>query len=232
LVGVPKNQLLADVEEFATSNGLTDLLAIFRKGALIAQNPGGFETIEELDSIERETLRTEATKRWAQTRTLYLTIILNSIAAAIQGWDQTGSPCLHYHQARLINPPQVQTVPICHSLPILALTMNPPHAKMEPKIKHFVKSGHGSLALSMPVRTSASAFCRYLNRCFGIPADNRSAGWLSDPLNNLFGRRITIFIGAIFSLLSPIGSGLTRHWGQLVACRILLGVGNAPLTPA
>lgn len=32
-------------------------------------------------------------------------------------------------------------------------------------------------------------------------------------------------MAAIFSLLSPIGSALTQTWGQLVACRILLGIG-------
>lgn len=52
-----------------------------------------------------------------------------------------------------------------------------------------------------------------------------SAGWLSDPLNNWLGRRGTIFAAAIFSLLAPIGSAVTQHWGQLVACRILLGIG-------
>lgn len=52
-----------------------------------------------------------------------------------------------------------------------------------------------------------------------------SAGWLSDPLNNWLGRRGTIFAAAIFSLLAPIGSAATQNWGQLVACRILLGVG-------
>jgi MFS family permease len=49
--------------------------------------------------------------------------------------------------------------------------------------------------------------------------------WISDPLNAIFGRRGVIFGAAIFSLLSPIGSGLSQKWGQLVACRILLGVG-------
>lgn len=53
----------------------------------------------------------------------------------------------------------------------------------------------------------------------------RSAGWLSDPVNNYLGRRGTIFLAAIFSLLSPLGSAGTQHWGQLVACRILLGIG-------
>lgn len=52
-----------------------------------------------------------------------------------------------------------------------------------------------------------------------------SAAWISDPLNNWLGRRTVIFIAAWFSLLAPIGSGLVQHWGQLVACRILLGIG-------
>jgi MFS family permease len=44
-------------------------------------------------------------------------------------------------------------------------------------------------------------------------------------LNNWLGRRGVIFGAAIFSLLSPIGSGLSQKWGQLVACRVLLGIG-------
>lgn len=52
-----------------------------------------------------------------------------------------------------------------------------------------------------------------------------SVAWLSDPLNHMLGRRGTIFLAAIFSLLSPLGSSLTQHWGQLVACRVLLGIG-------
>jgi MFS family permease len=45
------------------------------------------------------------------------------------------------------------------------------------------------------------------------------AGWASDPLNHLFGRRVTIWIGAIFSLLAPIGMAVSQTWGQLLACR-------------
>jgi MFS family permease len=55
--------------------------------------------------------------------------------------------------------------------------------------------------------------------------DLDSAGWISDPMNDWIGRRGTIFVGAIFSLLAPIGSALTQHWGELVATRILLGIG-------
>ncbi|KAI0121580.1 major facilitator superfamily domain-containing protein [Hypoxylon sp. NC0597] len=49
--------------------------------------------------------------------------------------------------------------------------------------------------------------------------------WLSDPLNNLFGRRGTIFISAIFCLLTPIGGALTQNWQQFLISRILLGIG-------
>ncbi|KAI0879847.1 uncharacterized protein GGS22DRAFT_182750 [Annulohypoxylon maeteangense] len=49
--------------------------------------------------------------------------------------------------------------------------------------------------------------------------------WLSDPLNCYFGRRGTIFISAIFCLLTPIGGALTQNWQQLLVTRILLGVG-------
>lgn len=52
-----------------------------------------------------------------------------------------------------------------------------------------------------------------------------SAAWISDPINHYLGRRGTIFAAAIFSLLAPIGSGLSQTWGQLVACRVLLGIG-------
>jgi MFS family permease len=52
-----------------------------------------------------------------------------------------------------------------------------------------------------------------------------SAGWLSDPLNHWLGRRGVIFLAAIFSLLAPIGCAVSQTWGQLVACRILLGIG-------
>ena len=90
-MGIPKEQLFQDVDVFATENQLTDIIPLLRKGALVAQNPLGYDTIEELDESDRAVLREERTHRWRHPRILYFTIILNSIAAAIQGWDQTGS---------------------------------------------------------------------------------------------------------------------------------------------
>jgi hypothetical protein len=57
---------------------------------LVAQNPTQIDSITELDDADREALLIERTRRWHHPKMLYFTIILNSIAAAIQGWDQTG----------------------------------------------------------------------------------------------------------------------------------------------
>ena len=48
---------------------------------------------------------------------------------------------------------------------------------------------------------------------------------MSDPLNHLFGRRWTIFVAAIFSLLAPIGMAVSQTWVELLVCRMLLGIG-------
>lgn len=49
------------------------------------------ESISELDEADKEAFRFEIAHRWKHPGILYFTIVLNSIAAAIQGWDQTGS---------------------------------------------------------------------------------------------------------------------------------------------
>jgi hypothetical protein len=189
LVGIPREALLEDVELFANENGLADILPLLRKGALIAQNPHNIDGIDGLDDAEREELHLEITKRWRHPRILYFTIILNSIAAAIQGWDQTGSNGANLtFQARLGIPdsgPECEAAGTCDK---------------NSWIVGFVNS----------VPYIAIAIF---------------AGWISDPINHWIGRRRTIFLGAIFSLLAPIGSACTQHWGQLVACRILLGIG-------
>lgn len=66
-------------------------MPLLKKGALVAQSPADFEALEELDEEEKEALRQEVTHKWRHPRSLYYTIFLNSIAAAIQGWDQVRS---------------------------------------------------------------------------------------------------------------------------------------------
>jgi len=81
---------MQDVDNFANEYGITELIPILRKGALVAQSPHHAANIHELDDEDRRVLLEETTYRWKHPRILYFTIILNSIAAAIQGWDQTG----------------------------------------------------------------------------------------------------------------------------------------------
>ncbi|KAJ5461311.1 uncharacterized protein N7458_002863 [Penicillium daleae] len=189
LEGLSHDELMANVESYASEHDLTDILPLLKKGALAGQKPAEAGSIPELDEQDRHVLREEITRRWHHPWALYYTIILNSIAAAIQGWDQTGS-----NGANLTFDAQ------------FGIPNNFPDCKDQATcdrnqwIVGFVNA------------------TPYITICL-------LAGWLSDPINHLIGRKGTIFIAAIFSLLAPIGSAFTQHWGQLVACRVLLGIG-------
>ncbi|OBT70737.1 hypothetical protein VF21_10187 [Pseudogymnoascus sp. 05NY08] len=91
LAGIPYEILARDVEDFATEYGMQEIAPLLRKGALVAQDPENFEQLDDLDATELEALRNETLHKWRQSRALYLTIILCSVGAAVQGWDQTGS---------------------------------------------------------------------------------------------------------------------------------------------
>lgn len=91
LVGIPKAELFDQVETYAKEHSLEDIVPLLKKGALAAQHPESLESIEELDPSELQVLQDEKSRRWHHPRTLYFLIALNSIGAAIQGWDQTGS---------------------------------------------------------------------------------------------------------------------------------------------
>ncbi|KAM0213336.1 hypothetical protein ACHAQI_004379 [Fusarium lateritium] len=189
LVGIPKQELLRGVEAYAQEHDLGDALPSLRKGALVAQRPGDFESIDELDETDREALRTEMNHKWRHPKSLYYTIFLNSLSAAIQGWDQTGS-----NGANLSFP------------------------------QAFNIADTGDACTAAGTCETNSWIVGAIN---GAPymAIALFACWLSDPLNDLIGRRGTIFVGAIFSLFAPIGQALAQSWPQILVCRILLGIG-------
>ncbi|KAJ5671242.1 hypothetical protein N7507_000369 [Penicillium longicatenatum] len=91
LADLTKAQVLRDVEEFAQEHQLTHILPELRKGALVARDPGEFESVPDLTGVELGALRDEVLHKWRQPWALYFTIILCSVGAAVQGWDQTGS---------------------------------------------------------------------------------------------------------------------------------------------
>jgi hypothetical protein len=70
---------------FASQHGLADHVHWFQKGALIAQSPEQFESLEEPSEADRQVLRGEANHKWRQSSSLWFNIITCSIGAAVQG---------------------------------------------------------------------------------------------------------------------------------------------------
>ncbi|EJD03082.1 uncharacterized protein FOMMEDRAFT_123262 [Fomitiporia mediterranea MF3/22] len=180
LLGIPEEQLMADVERFAEEKDLTDILPLLKHGAIAAQNPTEYETQKGLTDEERDVLRFEVTHKWKQPFALYFTIVLCSIGAAVQGWDQTGS-----NAANLSFPNQFGIGT---------------QSERDTFLVGLVNAG--------PYIGSALIGC-----------------WLSDPLNNFFGRRGAIFFAAIFCFLPVIGGAFAQTWEQLLVTRLLLGIG-------
>ena len=61
----------------------------FELGACIAQDPKRWSKVHGLTPEEHAILSKEQTSRWSQPRLMYLVIILCSMAAAVQGMDET-----------------------------------------------------------------------------------------------------------------------------------------------
>ncbi|OAA76666.1 Sugar/inositol transporter [Akanthomyces lecanii RCEF 1005] len=183
LVGVPRDTLLNDVDEFCRSKGLNAHRTLLRKGALVAQDPTGYEDItgdEALTPDEVDALRNEVLHKWRVPRVLLLTIVTCSIGAAVQGWDQTGSNGANLHLPRAL--------------------------------------GIGGDSTADQLRVGLVNSAPYIGTAL-------LGCWLSDPMNDYFGRRGTIFFAANFCLWPVLASAFCRTWQQLVVCRLLLGIG-------
>lgn len=85
LADIPCDVLMREVEDFAREKDIEDLTEMLKKGALVAQDPAHFEQIETLDDAERAALLKESQHKWSHPIALYLTIIVCSIGAAVQG---------------------------------------------------------------------------------------------------------------------------------------------------
>lgn len=197
LAGIPKDQLLRDVELFAQEKGLMDEIDALKRGALLAQRPAEYQEIEELSQDEKSAIKNEYANKWSHPFVLYMTVFVCSIGAATQGWDQTGS-----NGANLSFP---QEFGIPESSPEGVLPGQPGYITDAEAQRNQWLVG---LVNSAPYIASALLGC-----------------WLSDPLNNLFGRRGCIFITAIILIVTPICSGLTHNWYELFIVRLILGIG-------
>lgn len=71
LARVSREQLMTDVKNFCEKFDLTDHVEVFKKGALVSQNPEGALDLPELDDDDREALRRETTHKWSQPAALF-----------------------------------------------------------------------------------------------------------------------------------------------------------------
>ncbi|OAP59735.1 hypothetical protein AYL99_04737 [Fonsecaea erecta] len=191
LAHLSNEEVIKDVEEFSRNNDFADMTDLLVRGALVAKDPPAFESVPGLTEPEKEAIRNEVLHKWRQPKSLYFTIILCSIGAAVQGWDQTGS------NGANLSFPEALGIPVSD---LLANGQPNPNAARNQWYQGLINAG--------PYIASAFLGC-----------------WCSDPLNNFFGRRGTIFVSAVFCFLSPIGSAVAQTWDQLLVTRLLLGIG-------
>lgn len=71
LHGIPRDQLTRDVEAFAKEKELTEHRDILVKGAVLAQNPEEYETLDVLDDEERRAIAHERAHKWSHPTVLY-----------------------------------------------------------------------------------------------------------------------------------------------------------------
>lgn len=62
LAGIPRDVLLQKVDAFTKEKHLEDKSGLFRKAALLAQNPADFENIPELTEEDKYHIRRETTR--------------------------------------------------------------------------------------------------------------------------------------------------------------------------
>ncbi|KAG0128877.1 transporter-domain-containing protein [Tuber indicum] len=89
LSGIPHEELMEMGASYARENGMEDLQDEFRKGALLAQNPEAFDTLPLLTDDDKYYLRREVTHKWSHPKDLYHMVVMCSMAAAVQGMDET-----------------------------------------------------------------------------------------------------------------------------------------------
>lgn len=92
LAGYSHDQLIEMGAAYARDHEMSDLQEEFSKGALLAQDPGAFETLPLLTDDDRNVLRREITHKWSHPRQLYHLVVMCSLAAATQGMGMPTSP--------------------------------------------------------------------------------------------------------------------------------------------
>lgn len=85
--GLSDDEVMNNAEKFAKEHDLPSEL--FRKGGLLAKRPQRFEMMKQLSEEDKEILRHEITHKYDQPFVLYNLVVACSIAAAVQGMDES-----------------------------------------------------------------------------------------------------------------------------------------------
>ncbi|KAI1906475.1 hypothetical protein LOZ61_006660 [Ophidiomyces ophidiicola] len=87
LAGLSHAALRSRGERYARKHqmGDEDDVRAFELGAVLAQDPERFESVDGLTPDELDVLRLEFSNKWSQPKLLYLVIVLCSVSAAVQG---------------------------------------------------------------------------------------------------------------------------------------------------
>ena len=89
LYGINSDDLEEMGAQYARLHGMEADEVAFRKGAVLAQDPLNFENIDILEEADLVILRREYTHKWSHPATLYHMVIMCSVAAAVQGMDES-----------------------------------------------------------------------------------------------------------------------------------------------
>ncbi|GAA5872632.1 hypothetical protein JCM1840_004859 [Sporobolomyces johnsonii] len=89
LSGISHDRLEAMGRAFAREKGLGEFELEFAKGAQVAQDPLQFESLTLLDEDDKTVLRREVTNKWDHPKQLYFLVVCCSMAAAVQGMDES-----------------------------------------------------------------------------------------------------------------------------------------------
>ncbi|GAA5892052.1 hypothetical protein JCM6882_005680 [Rhodosporidiobolus microsporus] len=89
LAGISLDRLEAMGRAFAREKGLEQYETEFAKGAQAAQDPTAIDSLPLLSEEDKEVIRREVTHKWDHPKTLYFLVVCCSMAAAVQGMDES-----------------------------------------------------------------------------------------------------------------------------------------------
>lgn len=89
LAGISYERLAEMGRAYARNHEMADYEDEFARGACVAKDPLAYRDISILNDDDRRVLEREVTHKWDQPKTMYALVILCSVAAAVQGMDES-----------------------------------------------------------------------------------------------------------------------------------------------